>query len=78
MAVTQASEKPDGKQARLQLEDMLTRIEMHFQVNLHTALLSHHASVIALIAIQILPYLLEVSAQHLIGSASHWLRSLSQ
>ena len=26
-------ERPDGKQARLQLEDMLTRIELHFQVH---------------------------------------------
>ena len=30
-AVMQDLEKQDGKQARLQLEDMLTRIEMHFQ-----------------------------------------------
>lgn len=27
------AERPDGKQARLQLEDMLTRIELHFQVH---------------------------------------------
>jgi hypothetical protein len=42
VAVTQASEKPDGKQARLQLEDMLTRIEMHFQVTLHTAAIDNN------------------------------------
>ncbi len=31
-AGAQDAERPDGKQARLQLEDMLTRIELHFQV----------------------------------------------